>query len=81
MDICKPQEGMVCAETDDYKLFYHPSDPTTIYVVEPPFEGKADVYYDHQHDGSGVNNLQVRAFDRDLDLEFCRSFYWEYWPL
>ena len=76
----KPCEGMQCAETDDYKLFYHLSDPTTIYVVESPFDGKADVYHDHQHDGSGATNLQVRAFDRDLDLEFCSSIYWEYLP-
>jgi len=32
-----------------------------------------EIWYDHQGDGSGCNNLVLDAFGRELDLEFCRS--------
>lgn len=68
------------AETDDYKLAMDDDNPETIYVVNPPFDGTVEVWHDHAGSGSGYNNLELKAFDRDLDLEFCSSITWSYWP-
>lgn len=32
-----------------------------------------EIWYNHNFDGCGCNNLQLTAFGRELDLEFCRS--------
>lgn len=34
---------------------------------------KLEIWVDHGFDGSGCNNLILDAFDKTLDLEFCRS--------
>lgn len=32
-----------------------------------------EIWFNHNFDGSGCNNIKITAFGRDLDLEFCRS--------
>jgi len=32
-----------------------------------------EIWVDHGGNGSGCNNLIIDAFDKELDLEFCRS--------
>jgi hypothetical protein len=32
-----------------------------------------EIWVDHGGNGSGCNNLILDAFDKELDLEFCRS--------
>lgn len=35
--------------------------------------GNLEIWVDHGGNGSGCNNLIIDAFDKELDLEFCRS--------
>jgi hypothetical protein len=35
--------------------------------------GNLEIWVDHGGNGSGCNNLTLDAFDKELDLEFCRS--------
>ena len=35
--------------------------------------GSLEIWVDHGFNGSGCNNLIIDAFDKELDLEFCRS--------
>lgn len=35
--------------------------------------GNLEIWTDHGGNGSGCNNLILDAFDKELDLEFCRS--------
>jgi len=32
-----------------------------------------EIWYNHNNNGSGCNNLKLDAFGVELDLEFCRS--------
>jgi hypothetical protein len=32
-----------------------------------------EIWFDHGFNGCGCNNLILDAFDKELDLEFCRS--------
>ena len=61
-----------------------PSDLETVYgildlgdreygLVDDRDLRRVEIWFDHQHDGSGCNNLVLDAFGRELDLEFCRS--------
>jgi hypothetical protein len=34
---------------------------------------RLEIWIDHGFDGNGCNNLILDAFDKELDLEFCRS--------
>ena len=35
--------------------------------------GNLEIWVDRGGNGSGCNNLIIDAFDKELDLEFCRS--------
>lgn len=32
-----------------------------------------EIWFNHNFNGSGINNLRVTAFGKELDLEFCHS--------
>ena len=51
---------------DEYGLI-----PTRVLIGDPTH--KVEVWYDHKHSGSGVNNLRIDAFGKELDLEFVSS--------
>ena len=43
-------------------------------IVMPETDpAKVEIWFNHNFDGSGCNNLRIDAFGQELDLEFCRS--------
>lgn len=45
--------------------------PTRCHIGDPDL--KVQLYHDHKRSGSGVNNLVLDAFGKELDLEFTSS--------
>jgi len=40
---------------------------------DPDMTQDMEIWHDHEFNGCGCNNLELDAFGRTLDLEFCRS--------